>query len=111
MAARLQRAHAFVGVVDGHLLRTEILAVELDLPAPGVAQRLPRAVRRHPGAVGPAGGVQTVLGRGAAQSLVAHVGRAARALRDEDVAHDAVLVDAERGAVDEETDTPGLPDR
>src|SRR5690348_3940568 len=97
MAAILQGADALARVTDGHFLRAEVLLVERHLPPPGLRDRPPvRPSSRNPRAVGLPGRVEAMLGRRAAQALEAHVLRAGGALRDEHVAHDALLVDAQR---------------
>src|SRR5262245_6404515 len=101
MAARLQRAAAFVGIADRILLRAEEIAVQdTKMLLPALDDRPPVAGTDAPRRVAVTDGVEAPLRGLAANRLVAHVLHAARAARDEHVTHDALVVDAEGRAVD-----------
>src|SRR5206468_11928498 len=68
----------------------------------------PAGARGRPAAVRAAKRVDAILGGGATHALEAHVLHAVGTARDEHVAHDAVLADAERRAIDEEMKAAGV---
>src|SRR5258705_11853304 len=112
MAALLQSSHAFSRAADRLVLGTEILAVK-NAVAPlhrWRIERAPAAARGRPAAVRAAKRVDALLAAGAAQTFVGHVLHAVRTARDQHVAHDAVLADAQRRAIDEETKAVGIDD-
>src|SRR2546423_12022594 len=101
MAAVLERAHALRSVADRHFLRTEVIGIEHALQRLGLLERPPIRARARPGAVRAPEGIEAVLRRIATQSLVGHVLDAARAARDQHIAHDALLVDRKGLRIDE----------